>query len=36
MMDMRVEMAVSVAFTASCRVVGEQDLTDVMENPIGL
>ena len=34
MMDMSVEMAVSVAFTASCRVVGEQDLTDVMENPM--
>jgi len=36
MIDIRVEMAVSVALTASCRVVGEQDLTDVMENPMGL
>ena len=36
MIDIKVEMAVSVAFTASCKVVGEQDLTDVIEKPMGL
>jgi hypothetical protein len=34
--DIRVETAVSVAWTASSSMEGEQDLTEVMENPIEL
>ena len=36
MTDMRVETAVSVAVTASCKMEEEHDSMEVMENPIGL
>lgn len=36
MTDMRVETAVSVAVTASCKMEDEHDSMEVMENPIGL